>query len=253
MNNNAAIIGYGIVGQATANALGIKYHYDKLYSRSNIIKAEIQDIKYLFICAPTPTIDDICDITEVENIIREFGNNHIYIIRSTVTPGTADKMMIKYSCEIVSNPEFLTMSTATEDAINPDIVVLGGNKSSEIAVRKLFYRGFKDSMFIETDNKTAEMIKYAINTFFATKTLFANYLYKICKDKNIDYDIIKEAMYMRKWIGKNHLNVPYEGKFGVGGNCLPKDLISFASYSQSEFFYSLVKFMKQIKREQNGR
>ena len=247
---NAAIVGYGVIGNATATALGVKYHYDKLLDKSNIAKHDIVNIKYLFICVPTPTIDNICDISEVENVITEFGN-HIYVIRSTVIPGTAGKLMAKYNCEIVSNPEFLTMSTALDDAINPDIIVLGGNKSVE--VRRLFYldNNFKSSTFIETDNSTAEMIKYAINTFYATKTLFANYLYKICKDKDIDYNIIKEAMYKRKWIGNNHLSVPYNGKLGVGGNCLPKDLIAFASYSQNDFFNSLVKFMESSKKEIN--
>ena len=241
---NAAVIGYGIVGQATAKAFGIKYHYDKLDNISNIAKCDIGNIEYLFICVPTPTINDTCNTSQVEEVIAEFGK-HTYIIRSTVIPGTADRLS-KYGCNIVSNPEFLTMSTANQDAVNPDIIVLGGNKSSEI--KELFYSGsnFKDSTFIETDNKTAEMIKYAINTFYATKTLFANYLYKVCIDKNINYDTVKEAMYKRKWIGNNHLSVPYNGKFGVGGNCLPKDLTAFTSYSKNDFFKSLVKFMEQI-------
>ena len=242
---NAAIIGYGIIGQATAKALNIKYHYDKLGKRSNIAKSDLENIKYLFICVPTPTINDVCDISQVEKTIVEF-EKHTYIIRSTVIPGTADKLIKRYDCEIISNPEFLTMSTAVEDAINPDIIVLGGGKSAEI--KNLFYSGnnFYDSTFIETDNRTAEMIKYAINTFYATKTLFANYLYKVCADKNIDYDAVKESMYKRKWIGNNHLSVPFNGSFGVGGNCLPKDLTAFASYSQNDFFKSLVTFMEKI-------
>lgn len=247
MKIDAVIIGGGVVGKATAEALGIKTIFDKLKNRSNIFIQEVESFKYIFICIPTPTTSNGCDISQIEDIIKKFGNKHIFIIRSTVIPGTADRLMEKYNCIIISNPEFLTEATAEDDAINPDIVVVGSNEKSIVKdIINFFYtkKRFPDSEFIETDNKTAEMIKYAINTFYATKVIFANQFYKICNGEGIEYNKIKNVMYKRKWIGKNHLTVPYKNKFGLFGKCLPKDLVAFAKYSNNPFFNNLIDYMK---------
>ena len=157
--------------------------------------------------------------------------------------------MNKYNCIIVSNPEFLTEKTAEEDVKNPDIIVIGSRSLSarkDILRRFYFSKRFPKSRIIETDNTTAEMIKYSINTFYATKVIFANYFYQVCKKAKVDYNKVKEAMYQRKWVGKNHLTVPYEGKFGVHGNCLPKDLRAFTKYCQNPFFKQVVSFMEEV-------
>jgi len=249
MKNSAAVIGGGVIGIATAKALGIKRIFDKLKERSNINLKEVEDFKYLFVCVPTPSTSNGCDLSQVEEVIKKFDKKHIFIIRSTVTPGTAVMLMEKYDCKIVSNPEFLTESTAEDDAINPDIIVLGSSTKSIIKdIRDLFYtkKGFPNSKIIEVDNKTAEMIKYAINNFYAIKVIFANYFYQICSKKGVEYEKIKETMYKRKWIGKNHLTTPYNKQFGVRGKCLPKDLIAFAKYSDNPFFNKMVEYMEEI-------
>jgi UDP-glucose 6-dehydrogenase len=91
-----------------------------------------------------------------------------------------------------------------------------------------------------TDTVTAEFIKYAINTFYATKVLFANALYDVAENLGIEYDTVRDAMYARKWIGGNHLTVPWKGKRGINGKCLPKDLAAFATFSGHEFFEFMV-------------
>ncbi len=249
MKDQAAIIGGGVIGIATSKALGVEKIFDKLVKRSNITVSEALNFKYLFICVPTPTNSNGCDISYVEETIKRFGNKHIYILRSTVIPGTADTLMKKYNCIIISNPEFLTEATAEKDAIKPDIIVLGSKENKIIKdIRNIFYpkEKFNNSEIIETDNKTAEMIKYAINNFYAVKVIFANYLYQVCNNKGIDYNIIKKAMYERKWIGKNHLTVPFRNQLGVRGKCLPKDLIAFAKFSKIRFYNEMVKHMKEI-------
>jgi len=249
MKKSAAILGGGVLGQATAKSLGIEYIYDEISDRSNIEKGKLKDFEYIFICVPTPSDDNGCDISIVEKSISENINGQIFVIRSTVIPGTAESLMEKYKCEIISNPEFLTEKTSIEDAINPDIIAIGG-RSNTITndFHELFYaKDFSHSYIIKTDNKTAETIKYSINNFYAVKVIFANYLYRICKKNNIDYDIVKDAMYKRKWIGKNHLTVPFNGKLGVNGKCLPKDLIAFAEYTGDDFFHNMVESMKDIR------
>ncbi len=248
MDKNAAIIGGGVLGQASASSLGINYIYDEVSERSNIDKAQLKDFKYIFICVPTPTNEDGCDTSIVEKSISENLHDHVFIIRSTVIPGTSERLMEKYNCDIISNPEFLTERTSAEDAVHPDIIVIGGkNRASVREFTDTFYRNnFSDSEIIETDNKTAEMIKYSINNFYAVKVLLANYLYKVCREHGVDYDTVKDAMYKRKWIGRNHLTVPFNGKFGVNGKCLPKDLIAFAKFSNDGFYINMVKFMKEV-------
>ena len=248
MDKNAAIIGGGVLGQASANSLGINYIYDEVSERSNIDKAQLKDFKYIFICVPTPTNEDGCNISIVEKSISENLHGHVFVIRSTVVPGTSEKLMEKYNCDIISNPEFLTEKTSVEDAVHPDIIVIGGrNRASVREFTDTFYgKNFSDSKIIETDNKTAEMIKYSVNNFYAVKVLFASYLYKVCKEHSVDYETVKDAMYKRKWIGKNHLTVPFNGKFGVNGKCLPKDLIAFAKFSNDDFYIDMVKFMEEV-------
>lgn len=247
MDKSAAIIGGGVLGQANARSLGINHVYDEIKERSNLEKQQLKDFDYIFICVPTPSTENGCDISIVEKSIAENLDDQIFVIRSTVIPGTAEKLMDKYNCNIINNPEFLTEKTSMEDAANTDIVVIGGKDNSITGeFRRLFYGdGFENSHFIETDNKTAEMIKYSINNFYAVKVLFANYLYRVCKQQGIDYEIIKEAMYKRKWIGKNHLTVPFNGRFGINGKCLPKDLIAFTKFSNDDFYLDMVKFMKE--------
>ena len=249
MRKNAAIIGGGVLGQATAKSLGIKNIYDELRDRSNIEKSQLKDFKHIFICVPTPSDENGCDTSIVEKSISENINGQVFIIRSTVVPGTAERLMNKYKCDIISNPEFLTEKTSIEDAMSPDIIVIGGKNSTLTnEFSELFYEeDFIDSHIIKTDNKTAETIKYSINNFYAVKVIFANYLYRICKKENIDYDAVRDAMYKRKWIGKNHLSVPFNGKMGVNGKCLPKDLIAYAEYSGDDFFRGMVRYMNAIR------
>ena len=227
----------------------LNHIYDEIKERSNIEKSRLRDFEYIFICVPTPSDENGCDTSIVEKSISDNIGGPTFVIRSTVIPGTAESLMDRYDCEIISNPEFLTEKTSIEDAINPDIIVIGGREGSVTGkFRRLFYsKDFSNSHITETDNKTAETIKYSINNFYAVKVIFANYLYRICKQNNVDYEIVKDAMYKRKWIGKNHLTIPFNGRFGVNGKCLPKDLIAFAEFSGDDFFLDMVKFMKDIE------
>jgi UDP-glucose 6-dehydrogenase len=153
MKNQAVIVGGGVTGKSTAKALGVEKIFDKLVKRSNITASEAVKFKYLFICVPTPTNSNGCDISYVEDTIKRFGNKHIFIIRSTVIPGTADMLMKKYNCTIISNPEFLTEATSEKDAINPDIIVLGSKEKTIVKdIRNIFYTKEKFP--------NSEMVKY---------------------------------------------------------------------------------------------
>lgn len=244
--DDAAVVGYGTVGQATAKVFGIKKHFDIDESKSNVSLKEVARCRFIFLALPTPTKNGRCDVSKIEGIVRQiadYGCGGILVSRSTVTPGTARNLAEKYRVPIVANPEFLTESTAEYDAKHPDIIVIGAdNLSSKEAVRGLYEARFKGVDIIETDTITAETIKYAVNTFYATKVIFANEIYDICQRIGANYETIKDAMYKRRWIGKNHLTVQHKGGRGAKGKCLGKDLEAFASFSNSK----LLKLVQDI-------
>jgi len=97
-----------------------------------------------------------------------------------------------------------------------------------------------------TDTVTAEMLKYAFNTFFATKVVWANAMYDACETNGADYKVIREALMAHLWGSKYHLKAVHKGGRGAGGRCLPKDVNVFAKYSNSEFLKTVNRINKQL-------
>lgn len=232
---SSIVLGFGFVGQATAWAFGIKDHFSR--SDKTVEESELANFKYIFLCLPTPTVDGVCDTSAIEyyiELIAKEKKDNIFIMRSTVVPGTCERLKATYNINIVDVPEFLTEATWKDDINRPDLVVIGGD---DIEIRDKIYGLLKgrwmSSEYIITDTKTSETIKYAINTLYALKVVFANQMYDYCKKEGINYENIKKALYGRKWIGKNHLDVHHKGYRGAGGKCLGKDLDAFTHVSKS--------------------
>jgi UDPglucose 6-dehydrogenase len=225
---DAIVVGWGMVGKATAHAFGIKDYYSR--SKSTVSYEKIKDFKYIFVCLPTPTVKGIQSIVAIVDLLNKTRTDeNIFIIRSTVIPGTCWTLENKCNANIVHAPEFLTEKTWKDDTEHPDIVVLGGNnKAIRSKVEGIFRGRYKGAEFFITDTETSEMAKYAINCFYALKVVYANQLYDACEDIGINYENIKKIMYSRKWIGKNHLEIHHAGYRGAGGKCLKKDLEAFA-------------------------
>lgn len=238
MIRNVGFFGKGVVGKALMLALGAEKFIDK--DEQSIDLTQMALCRFIFICVPTPEfVEGSCDISIVEDCIAnvtKYQQNNIYIIKSTVTPGVADYLMDKYHVPIISCPEFLTEKTAANDAKNPDILVIGSrteHREETLEVIELLRNKLNYEKLIRTDNKTAELIKYAVNTFYFLKVIFANELYDICQSIDVDYDSVRNSLYARKWVGKNHLKVLFDGKRGVRGRCLPKDMKAFQSLYDS--------------------
>lgn len=242
---DAIVVGRGMVGRATMNAFGIDKYYSK--SSSNVNLDDIPSFKYIFLCLPTPTVDGLCDTSAIDYYINKLKvtEKNIFIIRSTVIPGTCRRLAKETQAKIVHVPEFLSEDTWEDDSTNPDLVVIGGDDphfvNDVLAIMKSRYtRG----EFITTDSMTAEMIKYSINVFYATKVVLANQLYDYCQEHEINYETVKQAMYKRKFIDKNHLDVWSKGGRGAGGKCLDKDLEAFAYTSKLSLFEEANKLNK---------
>lgn len=241
----AVVIGYGMVGKATALSFGI----DKYFSRkeSNITLEQASKCRYIFICLPTPTIDGKVFTDDIYAIIKQIeGYPNYYdrsiIIRSTVYPGFADYVCTTLNTDnVISNPEFLSESTWEEDAKRPWMVVIGGKNPKHVEKVKGLYVGrYKYMQPLITNNVTAELIKYTFNTFFATKVIFANEIYDYAQKAGANYETIKRAIEAIPWGSKNHFDVWYREKRGVRGRCLPKDTEAFANLTDSPFFKMLL-------------
>ena len=233
MNNAIVIGGLGMVGKSTRHALAIKDYYD--LQGTTVKKEQIADFKYIFICLPTPTISGTCYINGIINFINGIKKkDNIFIIRSTVIPGTCKKIIKRTGATVVHVPEFLTEATWKKDSEWPDIVVIGGeDKKARDDVAGVYKARYKGSEYFITDTITSEVIKYGINTFYAQKVVFANQLYDFCSEVGGNYETVRKALYSRKWIGKNHLRIwDKEGKRGAGGGCLQKDLEAFAKFTK---------------------
>ena len=110
---------------------------------------------------------------------------------------------------------------------------MGGENNVFLDDVEAVYRGrFKGLDIIKTDSVTSEMIKYSINGFYGLKVIFANQIFDHAQKIGANYETIKKAMYKRKWIGGNHLDIFHKGGRGAGGKCLRKDLEAFAEWSQ---------------------
>ena len=182
-------------------------------------------------------------VRTIGKILRENKKNPVVIIKSTVIPGTMQKVILpilekeskkKAGKEfgLISNPEFLQESTAIRDTEFPHVIVLGGYQTKYMEkTRTFFSKLHPNTSIIITNHQTAEMIKYANNSFLATKISFINQLSNICQNipgSNID-DIAK-TIGLDPRIGKLFLDAGP----GYGGSCLPKDmkaLINFANIS----------------------
>lgn len=241
MNSDKCILGWGTVGKCTALTFGIEKYYSR--SDANITLEEASKCKFIFICLPTPTVEGVCDTSAITEIIKKLQtypdfSNATIIIRSTVYAGYNKYLQAELGLKnIVSNPEFLSEDTWEKDAVKPMLVVIG---SDDVDARERvagLYRGrFKYNEPIITNSITAEMIKYSLNVFFATKVIFANEVYDYSQKIGANYETIRQTLQAHPWGSKNHLQVFNKGGRGAGGKCLKKDLEAFSKAVGSSIF-----------------
>lgn len=232
------IIGNGFVGSAIMHGFILHVDdimiYDKDKKRStHSMKDLVSKSDVIFICVPTPMFESgECDLSIVNSVVSELAeyeciDSKVVVIKSTVVPGTTEKLANNYpNMNFVFNPEFLTERKARLDFINASRIVLGSNKAiANSKVEDLYRIRFPYTKIIKTDLGTAQLIKYMANCFFATKVSFMNEMHQICKAIDGDWDKALEGFISDGRIGNSHVDVPgHDGDFGFGGKCFPKDL-----------------------------
>jgi UDPglucose 6-dehydrogenase len=232
MNNKkiVGVIGNGFVGESQIFAFSpiseIRvYDVDPL--KSTHTKEETHESDFIFVCVPTPMdMGGNQDLSYIEKVFRDSKEGPIYIIKSTVLPGTTEMLQRQYPhLNIIFSPEFLTERTAKLDMLTQARVIFGGDKALTDRVEELFSERFMNRHFIHTDSKTAEFIKYMNNTFFATKVSLMNEYYRLAQLVDVNWDDALYGFASDGRVGDSHLHVPGpDGKVGFGGTCFPKDI-----------------------------
>lgn len=237
---------------------GLKELLEKNIANKNIkatsdLKGAILDTDISFICVGTPSgLIDYIDLKYVKDVSRDIGSiiadkgYHVVVVKSTVVPGTTEHSVVpfleKHSKKTVGkdfgvamNPEFLREGNAVEDFLHPDRIVIGGIDRKSTDILHEVYKGF-DCPILKTDPSTAEMIKYATNSFLVTKVSFINEIGNICKSLGIDvYDVAK-GLGMDSRVSPQFLNAG----IGFGGSCFPKDVKALVGKAKEVYYRPIV-------------
>jgi UDPglucose 6-dehydrogenase len=212
------------------------------------LKRSVNDSELVFICVGTPMKSDgSVNLEYIKAVSRQIGgaigespNYHVISVKSTVPPGTTENIVIRTiektsgkvcgkDFDITVTPEFLREGSAVVDTQNPHLVVIGSNSSKAAKiVRDFFIHVYgKRIKILETNIVSAELIKYANNSFLATKISFINTIANICnRIPGADIDVIAKAIGSDPRIGSQFL---VAGP-GYGGSCFPKDVSGFIQY-----------------------
>ena len=217
-----SIIGHGIVGQSMRKVFPDAAVIDPAQGLAGKVTGGIA-----FVCVPTPMlVNGACDTS----IVREVVTSHeadLYVIRSTVPPGTCASL----AAPVVFQPEYLGMTPGHryESDLDVPFVILGGSPTFTRMVADLYRTVLpSDTAYHHTSLETAELVKYAVNTFLATKVEFSNELYDACTALGIDYDALRELWLLDDRIGRSHTSAGQP----FGGVCFPKDIAGLLGWAQ---------------------
>ena len=210
----------------------------KLLSFTNSLSKSVNDADIIFITVGTPSkrIENDADLSYVWNAAEEISNNInkycIVVTKSTVPVGTTrevkniiSKKINEKNFDVVSNPEFLREGAAINDFMRPDRVIIGcENKKSEDIMKELYRPLYLiETPIISTTIESSEVIKYASNSFLATKISFINQVADLCEKVGADVQDVAKGMGIDKRIGNKFLHAGP----GYGGSCFPKDVKAF--------------------------
>lgn len=228
------------------------------------LKEAIDKSEIIFLALPTPPGEDgSADLSYILGVANDLGkiitSYKVIVDKSTVPVGTAelvsaaiDKNLDKSLFDVVSNPEFLREGVAVEDFLKPDRVVIG--TSSERAANKMkqLYEPFvrQGNPIYIMDERSAEMTKYAANSYLATRISFMNEIANLCEVLGADVDKVRIGMGSDARIGKRFL---FPG-IGYGGSCFPKDVQALAKTAEENGYdFKILKSVMNVNDLQKER
>jgi len=198
----------------------------------------------IFVCVGTPESKvgkaDLAQVEEVARQIAEEMDSYKLIIEKSTVPVNTHKLIKRtikryarnnLEFDIASNPEFLREGFAIHDFMNPDRIIVGVESKRAEELFKEIYKPFTENgnVLIIREIAAAEIIKYASNSFLATKISYINMLADLCERANIDINMVAEGIGADKRIGRDFLNAG----IGYGGSCLPKDVKAFINIAET--------------------
>lgn len=227
--------------QVTIYEPGLELLYQRNFNQKRLsftdnLKEAVDFAEAIFLCLPTPQGEDgSADLTHVMEIALQIGDllkgiseYKLIVNKSTVPVGTVEKVkeILKSKgvkeFDVASNPEFLREGFAVDDFMKPDRIVIGAESERAFKLLRNLYEPFvrQGNPIIEMDIKSAEVTKYAANSYLATRITFMNELANFCEKSGANVDLVRKGMGSDTRIGKRFL---FPG-IGYGGSCFPKDV-----------------------------
>jgi UDPglucose 6-dehydrogenase len=224
------------------------------------LAAGIKDAKIIFLALPTPPgADGSADMRYVLGVAADLGklikDYKVIVDKSTVPVGTAEKVYktiaenFNGAFDVVSNPEFLREGVAVEDFMKPDRVIIGTSSGRARKILEELYNPFvrQGNPIIFMDERSAELTKYAANSFLATKITFMNEIAQICERVGADVDMVRRGIGSDDRIGKRFL---FPG-IGYGGSCFPKDVQALVQSSgKADYEFKILKAVMEVNENQ---
>ena len=225
------------------------------------LKKAVDFADIIFLALPTPEGEDgSADLSYVLNVANQLGkmisSYKIIVDKSTVPVGTADLVHQAIAqnaaaelFDVVSNPEFLREGVAVEDFMKPDRVVIGTSSPRAREIIHRLYEPFvkQGNPIYFMDERSAEMTKYAANSFLATKITFMNEIANLCERVGANVDMVRLGMGADSRIGKRFL---FPG-IGYGGSCFPKDVKALHKIAdQNDFNFRILDAVIQVNKNQ---
>lgn len=271
IDNNQEKLNKLLNGQVTIYEPGLEVLYSRNFKQkrllfSNSLKEALDFAEVIFYCLPTPQDEDgsadlqhVIKVTEdIGDLLKDSSKYKLIVNKSTVPVGTVE--MIKSiliekgvkNFDVASNPEFLREGFAVEDFMKPDRIVIGAESEKAFKILRELYEPFvrQGNPIIEMDIKSAEVTKYAANSYLAMRITFMNELANFCEKVGANIDLIRKGMGTDSRIGKRFL---FPG-IGYGGSCFPKDvnaLIKTSSDKGSKL--TILELVDKINKEQRFR
>lgn len=230
------------------------------------IEDAFEDALVVFLALPTPPGEDgSADLTYILGVAEKIGqmikpgSYKVIIDKSTVPVGTADKVRetilrtaekdVREDFDVVSNPEFLREGVAVDDFMKPDRVVIGTSSEKAIKILNELYAPFvrQGNPILFMDERSAELTKYAANSFLAVKISFMNEIARLCEKLGADVDMVRRGIGSDDRIGKRFL---FPG-IGYGGSCFPKDVQALVkSSADTDYDFRILNAVMEVNQEQ---
>jgi len=224
------------------------------------LEEAIKDSLIIFLALPTPPGEDgSADLRYVLGVADHLGkimtDYKVIVDKSTVPVGTADRVREAVAAnyngdfDVVSNPEFLREGVAVDDFMKPDRVVIGAQSQKAFDIMDELYSPYvrQGNPVMHMDTRSAELTKYAANSFLATKISFMNEIARLCELLGADVDNVRMGVGSDDRIGKRFL---FPG-IGYGGSCFPKDVKALVHSAASvDYDFKILKAVEDVNADQ---